>query len=401
MPEFNLYLSAAIIAGVMFVVLTTVAYLIMAERWISAWMQDRIGPNRVGPLGLLQPMADGIKMFLKEDIIPSHVDRLFYVMAPGLAVTTALLAMAVVPFGPTVAPPVAQPSVAAYQQSVEAYRSQLVYDRAIIAPAVDIGFLFVFAIGSLAVYGVILGGWSSNDKYSMLGSLRSSAQLISYEIPLGMSVLGAVLLSGSLNLETIINDQVHHGWNILYQPLAFMLFLTGVFAECNRLPFDLPECESELVGGYHTEYSSMKFGLFFFAEYSHMITTSLLLTVIYCGGWHFPGIEYLTGWWAWAAKLAIVLAKLSFFIVLFMVIRWTLMRFRFDQLMNLAWKVMIPLATVNVLVVMFVREFNLSRWWMLAGSAALILAWGLIEVWNASQRINRPVHLHQMQRIGS
>ncbi|MFL5328095.1 MAG: NADH-quinone oxidoreductase subunit NuoH [Gemmataceae bacterium] len=390
MPEFSLLLTVITIALVMFVVLTVVAYLVMAERWLSAWMQDRIGPNRVGPFGMLQPLADGIKMFLKEDIIPDHVDRLFYVLAPGIAVTTALLAIAVVPFGATVPPPLPQPDVATYQQTLETYRAQVATSRAVIAPGVDIGILFAFAVTSLAVYGIILGGWSSNNKYSMLGSLRSSAQLISYEIPLGLSVLGVMLFSGSLNLETIIDDQVRHGWNILYQPLAFLLFLTGVFAECNRLPFDLPECESELVGGYHTEYSSMKFGLFFLAEYTHMITTSLMLSVLFLGGWSFPGLDHFTGWTGWAIKLGVVLAKLFFFIMVYMVVRWTILRFRFDQLMHLAWKVMIPLATLNVLAAMIVREFHGSRWWMLAASIALIIGWGFLEILTATGRINRP-----------
>jgi NADH-quinone oxidoreductase subunit H len=225
----------------------------------------------------------------------------------------------------------------------------------------------------------------------MLGALRSSAQLISYEIPLGMAALSVVLFSSSLNLETIVQDQVTHGWNIIYQPLAFILLLTGAFAECNRLPFDLPEAEQELVGGYHTEYSSMKFGLFFLGEYTHMVTTSLLVSTLFLGGWHFPFIGLLTGWTAWFAKLAVVLIKLAFFIGLYMVVRWTIPRFRFDQLMHLAWKVMIPLATVNVVAIMIVREYHLSRWWMLIASAAMIMAWGAIEVWNSGRRINVPL----------
>lgn len=390
MPEFSLLWVLATIIVVMNVVLGICAYQILLERWISAWIQDRLGPNRVGPLGLLQPIADGAKMFLKEDIVPKHVDRVFYLLAPGIAAGTALLALCVVPFGPTVAPPPPQPTAAAYVHAVEEYRTRFSTDRCVIAPAVDVGFLLVFSITSVAVYGIILGGWSSNNKYSMLGALRSSAQLISYEIPLGMAALAIVLFSSSLNLETIVQDQVVHGWNILYQPLAFVLFLTGAFAECNRLPFDLPEAEQELVGGYHTEYSSMKFGLFFLGEYTHMVTTSLLLSMMFLGGWHFPGVGLLTGWTAWLVKLAVVLLKLGFFIFLYMVVRWTIPRFRFDQLMHLAWKVMIPLATVNLVAVMIVREYHLSRWWMLVASAALTIGWGLVELWNAGRRINLP-----------
>jgi NADH-quinone oxidoreductase subunit H len=288
---FSFWITLLFIAIMMGVLQGTCAYLILAERKISAWAQDRLGPNRVGPWGLLQPIADGIKFLLKEDIIPSNVDKLFYLLAPSIAVSTALLAFAVVPFGPTTSPPVLldyrlDPPQAAWPQTVEEEKAILDADREhaaqtndktymqklaeyndtvqfVIAPHVSIGIVFNFAVGSLAVYGVLLGGWSSNNKYSMLGGLRSSAQLISYEIPLGMSVLGVLLVTGSLNLETIINYQVNHGWNVLFQPLAALLFITSIFAECNRLPFDLPEAEQELVGGYHTEYSAMKFALFF------------------------------------------------------------------------------------------------------------------------------------------
>jgi NADH-quinone oxidoreductase subunit H len=395
MPSLEQLLPVILIAVVMGGVLTLVAYLVLLERWISAWMQDRIGPNRVGPWGLLQPLADGIKMLIKEDITPDHVDRVFFLLAPGVAAATALLALAVVPFGPTVALPPPQESVEAYSAAMAHYQSAFVTDRCVIAPGVDIGFLFTFAVTSLAVYGIILGGWSSNNKYSMLGALRSSAQLISYEIPLGMSVLGVVLFSGSLNLETIVQDQVTNGWNVFYQPLAFLLFLTGAFAECNRLPFDLPEAEQELVGGYHTEYSSMKFGLFFLGEYTHMITTSLMMSVLFLGGWHFGGLTSFPGWTGWAIRLAVLMAKLGFFIALYMVIRWTIPRFRFDQLMHLAWKVMIPLATVNLLAAIFVREFGVSRWWMTAASAVVIAMWGVIEFINANQLINAPVRVRR------
>jgi NADH-quinone oxidoreductase subunit H len=384
--------SALIVIGVvMGGVLTAVAYLVLLERWISAWMQDRIGPNRVGPMGLLQPLADGIKMFLKEDIVPEHVDRVFYFLAPGVAAATALLAIAVVPFGATVPLPGPQPDLASYNLAWQLYHEQVAINRCVIAPGVDIGFLFTFAVTSLAVYGIILGGWSSNNKYSMLGALRSSAQLISYEIPLGLAALSVVLVAGSLNLETIVGDQVAHGWNLFTQPLAFLLFLIGAFAECNRLPFDLPEAEQELVGGYHTEYSSMKFGLFFLGEYTHMITTSLMVSVLFLGGWDLPGVTGGTGWLAWGLKLAVLMAKLGFFIVLYMVIRWTIPRFRFDQLMHLAWKLMIPLATANVMMVAVVREFGWSRWAMLAGSAGLVAIWAVFEVINGNRAINMPV----------
>jgi NADH-quinone oxidoreductase subunit H len=359
------------IVVVMAVILTVVAYLSMLERKVSAWMQDRIGPNRVGPKGLLQPIVDGIKMALKEDIVPSHVDKVFYILAPMLAAGTALLAFAVVPFGYTTPPPGPGPMENRYQS--------------MIAPGIDIGILFTFAVTSLAVYGIVLGGWSSNSKYSMLGALRSSAQLISYEIPLGMSVLGVVLIAGSLNLEHVVQYQVDHGWFIFFQPLAFLLFLTGVFAECNRVPFDLPEAEQELVGGYHTEYSSLKFGMYMLGEYTHMVTTSFLLSVVFLGGWHFPFSDAVPdGPARWVLGLAVMLVKVAFFIMVYMVVRWTIPRFRFDQLMGLAWQVLIPLSVFNLIGVMVVKEFGLSLWLLLPLSALLFLG----SAWFASRPIS-------------
>jgi NADH-quinone oxidoreductase subunit H len=359
--QFNLLFTIIAIVVVIGGVLGVCAYLILLERKIAAWTQDRLGPNRVGPWGLLQPIADGLKFLLKEDIMPAHVDKVFYVAAPAIAVGTALLAIAVVPWGPTEQPPtrpwpqtVAQEKQLAspdFDTELKAYNESFHF---VIAPSIDIGFLFVFAVGSLAVYGIILGGWSSNNKFSLIGSLRSSAQIISYEIPMGMAVMGVVMLSGSLNLETVIAKQVYeNGWNIVYQPMAFLLFLTAIFAECNRVPFDLPEAEQELIGGYHTEYSSMKFALFFLGEYAHMITTSFLIVALFLGGWYVP--------WIVAPDANVVLKVLSFvvkmfaFIVLSMFIRWTLPRFRFDQLMAMCWKVFIPLTLVNLLCVMTVR----------------------------------------------
>jgi NADH-quinone oxidoreductase subunit H len=356
------------------------AYLILLERKLSAWVQDRIGPNRVGPYGLLQPLADGLKFLLKEDIIPSHVEKLLYLLAPCVAVSTALLAFAVVPFGPTSVPPPAN----AAPEAIEAYRNSYQF---VIAPDIDIGILFVFSVTSLAVYGIIMGGWSSDDKYSLLGALRSSAQLISYEIPLGLSIVGIVLLTGSLNLEQIIQQQVtpHEGgwgiWFICYQPLAFLLFLTGAFAECNRLPFDLPEAEQELVGGYHTEYSAMKFAMFFLGEYTHMVTTSFLLAALFLGGWSLP---FLQGWimdWGIVGKLILLVwfnLKMFLFIVIYMLVRWTLPRFRYDQLMGLAWKVLIPLALLNLVAVTVVKQVGASPWWLLPISLVLIVGAGLI-----------------------
>jgi NADH-quinone oxidoreductase subunit H len=331
-------------------------YLVLAERKVSAWMQDRIGPNRVGPYGLLQPIADGLKILLKEGIIPAHVDRGLFLLAPAISMLTTMLAFAVVPFGPV-------------EQAPD-------WVRFIIAPNIDIGLVFIFAVGSLGVYGVILGGWASNNKYSALGSLRASAQVISYEIPLGLSVLGVVLLSGTLNLEKILAQQAQvgiAGWNVWVQPLACLIFYVSSLAESNRLPFDLSECEQELVGGYHTEYGGMRLVLFFIGEYTHLIVISFLTAILFFGGWHFPWIATPESTYAgaWFVKILVLLTKVLTSIFLIMLIRWTLPRFRFDQLMELTWKVFIPLSLANVVAVMTVLQFGLSRWWLLPISLGL------------------------------
>ena len=356
-----------VIVIVMAVLLGVDSYLILLERKVAARVQDRYGPNRVGPAGLLQPIADGLKFLFKEQVIPAHVDKVLYLLAPALATVTAMLAFAVVPFGDT--------SLGRYA----------------IAPGVDIGILFVFAVGSLNVYAVIVGGWASNNKYSLFGGLRSSAQLISYEIPLGLSVLGIIMLTGSLNLEQVITVQAAKGlsgWNIWIQPLAGILFFASALAECNRLPFDLPECEQELVGGYHTEYSAMKFVMFFIGEYTHVITISFLLAILFFGGWHLPWIaeegQAYPG--VGAVKAAVLVGKVVLFIVLIMLLRWTLPRFRYDQLMNLAWKVFIPLALLNVVLVMIIEELGASRWWLFLGSVALLFGAAAVgAVWPKGQ----------------
>ncbi len=359
MYEFNRIYTLLTIVGVLAVILTTCAYLVMLERKISAWMQDRIGPNRVGPYGLLQPLADGLKFLLKEDPIPDRADKVLFLLAPCISVGTALLAFAVVPFGAPTEP-----------------GNPKDYPFAI-APGLDIGIVFVFAVSSLAVYGIILGGWSSNNKYSFLGSLRSSAQIVSYEIPLGLSILGVVLLSGSLNLERIIGRQAADGrvWYVCYQPLAFLIFMISSFAECNRLPFDLPEAEQELIGGYHTEYGALKLGLFFIGEYTNMVTSSFIMVILFFGGWHFWGFAEADAFWL--IKVIVFAVKMGLFIVFYMLIRWTIPRFRFDQLMALAWKVLIPLALLNLVGAMVVLELGLSAWWLLPYSLVLLVgaAW--------------------------
>ncbi len=357
-------------------ILTTCAYLILLERKLSAWMQDRVGPNRVGPFGLFQPLADGLKFLLKEEVIPAHVNKTLFVVAPTISLFTTMLAFAVVPFGPANDPTTPW------------------FFRFIIAPNVDIGLVFIFAITSLSVYGVILGGWASNNKYSALGSLRASAQVVSYEIPLGMSIVGVAMLAGTLNLEKIIDMQTTGGlshWLVWTQPLACLIFFTAALAESNRLPFDLSECEQELVGGFHTEYSAMKFAMFFLGEYTHIITTSFLTIILFFGGWHFPWIAAPESSYAgaWLVKVLVLLAKVGMVISLIMVIRWTIPRFRFDQLMGLAWKVLIPLALANVVSVMVVKQFGFNPWWLTAASAALFIAAGMISVYTTKHDLTR------------
>ena len=359
MHDFQLWPTILTVLVVFGAIQGTAGFLVYVERKVCAYMQMRIGPNRVGPAGLLQSVADLAKFILKEESLPRYADRVIFILAPCIALATAMLSFAVVPFGATDNP------------DDPAYRSAYQF---MIAPGMDIGILFIFAISSLAVYGIILGGWASNNKYSLLGGMRSSAQIISYEIPLGLSVLGVVLFAGSLNLERIIWRQSNGilSWNIWYQPLAFLLFMISAFAECNRLPFDLPETEQELVGGYHTEYNAVKLVFYFLGEYTHMMTTSFLMVILFWGGWHLPGIAGQEA--HWLLKLIVFAGKVTLFILFYMFVRWTIPRFRFDQLMGLAWKVLIPLALVNLVMVMVVKEFMPRQLWLLltASIAALI-----------------------------
>ncbi len=355
-----------------------VAYLILLERKIAAYIQQRIGPNRAGWHGILQPIADGVKFLLKEDFVPESANKFLHALAPAIAMVTAVMAFAVVPFGPT------DPSDPDAPQFV-------------IAPGIDVGLLYIFSVSSLAVYAVILGGWASNNKYSFLGGLRSAAQVISYEIPLGLAVLGVILLARSLNLEQIVAAQADRVWFVFYQPLGFLIFLAAAFAETNRAPFDLPECEQELVGGYHTEYSGMKFALFFLGEYTHIITVSYLTAILFFGGWDLPFIVSADdrGFLAGLLKVLVLLVKAFCMIVFMMWVRWTLPRFRFDQLMRLAWKALIPLALLNLVLtavlVHVARSFGLVDQFRVAvaylwviGAIVLVIAVGWLI--NASRR---------------
>jgi NADH-quinone oxidoreductase subunit H len=323
----------------LFIVLTAVAYLTYAERRISSFIQDRLGPNRVGPFGLLQPLADGIKFIFKEDIIPITTNKALYLAAPAIALVTGLIALAVIPIG------------YGFHTTFFGILDKPVYVDLHIAD-VNVGLLYILSVSSVSVYAVVLAGWSSSSKYSLLGSLRSAAQLISYELALGISIVGVIAIAGSPRLKDIIEAQ-ERMWFIIPQFVGFLVFLVSSFAETNRLPFDMPEAEPELVGGFHTEYASMKFAMFFMAEYTHMIVASCLVTSLFLGGWYpLPW----GGWFGidieryWFLPPVVFIGKVAFILFLFMWVRWTLPRFRYDQVMGLGWKVLLPIAVLNLVI---------------------------------------------------
>jgi NADH-quinone oxidoreductase subunit H len=308
------------------------------ERKVAAFIQDRVGPDRAGPFGILQPLADGIKFFMKEEIIPNVSNKTLFIMGPCIAMITALMAGVVIPWGGSL-------EINGVQYSLQ-------------ITDVNIGILYIFAVVSIGVYGIMIGGWASNNKFSLLGAIRASAQMISYELAMGLSIIALIMVTGTLSLRDIAAMQgggvgsEWHMWHIVYQPVGFLIFIICAFAECNRMPFDLPETETELVGGYHTEYSSMKLGFYLFAEYINMFTSSAVMSTLYFGGYNFPFMNDLG-----LSQNAITIIgtvglfiKIFLFIFFFMWIRWTLPRFRYDQLMNLGWKALIPLAIVNLLV---------------------------------------------------
>jgi NADH-quinone oxidoreductase subunit H len=326
-----LLFSGIKVLGAFAVLMPLVAYAVHMERKLSAFIQDRIGPNRVGPVGLLQPLADGVKSFLKEDFTPAHVRKTYFWLAPAIVMIPSLLTIAVIPFG-----------------------SNLGEQKMVIAD-LNVGILYTFGIVSLGVYGIVLAGYAANSKYPFLGGIRSSAQLISYEIAMGMSVVPVFLLVGSLNLSQVINYQSHglFNWLIFKQPLGFIIFLVAAFAETNRLPFDMPESEQELVGGYNTEYSSMKFALFFMGEYANILASSAMMVTLFLGGWTLPvfGLDKPAGSIAQGlVHIGIFLFKMVALVVLFIWVRWMLPRFRYDQLMDLGWRRFIPVALGNILL---------------------------------------------------
>jgi NADH-quinone oxidoreductase subunit H len=382
--------------------MTAAAYLVLVERWMAAWVQDRKGPNRVGiPLtkirlfGLGQPLADGLKIILKEDFTPKHVDKVLYNAAPLLILATSLAIFAAIPFG-SVLPPLGIPGLPDPVPFL-------------VAPGLDVGVLWVFALSSITVYSVLLGGWASNNKYGFLGGLRSSAQLVAYEIPLGLGLLGVVLAAGSLRLDVIMNAQAQSGvWYAFAQPLGFVVFLVAAFAEAARLPFDLPEAEQELVGGYHTEYSGIKLLLFLVSEFLHMVTASFLIVIMFLGGWHLWGVtgsgEEVT-WLGALVRFGVLSAKILGVILFFMLVRWSWPRFRFDQLMNLAWKVMLPLGLANLVTVAAIEEFRpslvsaLGAGWANVAAVAIpwvvfLLGWIAAGMLTPSGTDNRPIRAH-------
>ena len=338
MELWDIIFKFALVVVIFLISLVMAMYSTYAERKVAAFLQDRIGPNRAGPWGLLQPLADGGKMFLKEEIIPTNANTFLFIVGPSLAIMTACIGSAVIPWG---------------QQLTIGTR---VIDLQV--ADINVGILYIFGVVSLGVYGIMIGGWASNNKYSLLGAIRAASQNISYEIAMGLSIIALLMVTGTLSLREIAEQQTGFwangwfSWNFFKQPLGFLLFIICAFAETNRSPFDLPECETELVGGYHTEYSSMKLGFYLFAEYINMFISSAVMATLYFGGYNFPFMHDL----GLSANLITIIgvlvlfAKIIAFIFFFMWVRWTIPRFRYDQLMDLGWKILIPLAIANIIV---------------------------------------------------
>lgn len=338
----------ALIVVVVMSSLVVAMYTTFAERKVAAILQDRRGPNRAGPFGLLQPLADGLKLFFKEEIIPSFSSKFLFILGPCLAMLTAMMTGAVIPWGDKVH----------------------FFDRDIPLQIADvnIGILYIFGVVSMGVYGIMIGSWASNNKYSLMGGLRAASQIISYELAMGIALIALLMVTGTLSLREMVNMQLDGYWNIVKQPLGFLIFIICVFAECNRTPFDLAEAENELIGGYHTEYSSMKLGFYLFAEYINMFISSAVMASLFFGGYDIPFVndgnlleKVGTNWMA-LIHVGMLFAKIAFFLFLFMWVRWTIPRFRYDQLMRLGWKILIPLALFNMLVTGALILFKDNGW---------------------------------------
>lgn len=320
-----------LISAILGVSLLIAMYTTLAERKFAGFFQDRVGPNRAGPWGLLQPLADGVKLFTKEEIIPTHAGTFLFILGPSLSMFTACITSAVIPWGPDI----------------------VLFGKTISLQVADInvGLLYIFGVVSLGVYGIMIGGWASNNKFSLLGAIRAASQNISYELAMGLSIIALLMVTGTLSLREISQQQAGWHWNVLYQPLGFLIFLICSFAETNRTPFDLPECETELVGGHHTEYSSMKLGFYLFAEYINVFVSSAVLATLYFGGYNFPGMHLISDQNLVAILGVIALfVKILLFIFFFIWVRWTIPRFRYDQLMKLGWNILIPLSIINIVI---------------------------------------------------
>ena len=327
--------KSILILAVVTVSLVIAMYATWAERKVAAVMQDRLGPNRAGPFGLFQPLADGLKLFMKEEIIPSASSKFLFITGPALAMVTALMTSAVIPWGPSV--------------------NLFGRDISLQIADINIGMLYVFGVVSLGVYGIMIGGWASNNKFSLLAAIRGASQMISYELAMGLCLIALLMLTGSLRLSVIVSQQSEgmFNWNVMYQPIGFIIFFICALAECNRTPFDLPEAENELNFGYHQEYSSMKLGFYLFAEYINMFISGVVMSTLFFGGYDIPFVNeanWGNAWWVGLVGFAVLMTKAIFFVLVFMWIRWTIPRFRYDQLMNLGWKSLIPLSLLNMVV---------------------------------------------------
>jgi NADH-quinone oxidoreductase subunit H len=322
-----------LIAAIVSISLVVAMYSTYAERKIAAFLQDRRGPNRAGPFGLLQPLADGVKLFMKEEIIPTVSSKFLFIIGPLLAMITATMTSAVIPWGSTI-------DVAGRQVPLQ-------------IADINIGILYIFGVVSLGVYSIMIGGWASNNKFSLLAAIRGASQMISYELAMGLSLLAVLMIVGDLRMSVIVNHQIAHGWNIIFQPLGFLIFFVCALAECNRTPFDLAEAENELNFGYHQEYSSMKLGFYLFAEYINMFISGVVMATLFFGGYDIPFVNeaaWGNAWWVGLLGFTVLMTKAVMFIFLFMWIRWTIPRFRYDQLMNLGWKGLLPLALFNMVI---------------------------------------------------
>jgi NADH-quinone oxidoreductase subunit H len=389
----QLLVSVTVILIVLHLNLLGVAYLVLLERKLSAWIQDRVGPNRCGKWGLFQPIADGVKLLLKEEYKPKGADLLLFSLAPMAIIAPALIGWVVIPWGGVwEMPTFTLPLIGTIEGG-----------RTLVAGAdVNIGVIFLLATASLGVYGVTLGGWASNNKYSFLGGLRATAGMISYEIPLGASILAVLLLAGAVRPQMMIEQQAAHGWYILAQPIAALLFFVCILAEANRAPFDNPECEQELVGGYHTEYSSMRFGIFLLAEYAHLITSSAFFLLLFCGGYHLPFIGWTSpeavGFGPAIVKTLVFFTKTGLTVSFIMLIRWTVPRIRWDQVMKLAWNALIPLSILIVVLTAVMVFMEWTQWWQML---AMNLVVGGVVVVLQPILMKGQVHNHRVPMAGS